>query len=75
MTVADIYDHPTSAALAAHLDDMATPSSALNADVMPVPVKTQRGQLLALLAAAHDRRTALDWSGRPWAVNLAGPPG
>ena len=71
VTVADIYDHPTLAALAAHLDDMATPSSALNADVMPVPVKTQRGQLLALLPL----RTIAGLRWTVWtalAVNLAG---
>lgn len=34
----------------AHLDEMATPASVLgNANVSPVPPKTQRGQLLALL--------------------------
>ena len=49
VTVADIYDHPTLAALADHLDEMATPTSQLNANVLPVPPKTQRGQLLALL--------------------------
>ncbi len=46
-SVADIYDHPTLAALAAHLDAMATPASALNREVAPVPVKTQAGQLVA----------------------------
>ena len=49
VTVADIYDHPRLAALADHLDEMAAPASELNANVRPVPVKTQRGQLMALL--------------------------
>lgn len=49
VTVADIYDHPRLAALADHLDEMAAPASALNSNVLPVPVKTQRGQLGALL--------------------------
>ena len=49
VTVADIYDHPRLADLAHHLDEMAAPLSQLNANVRPVPVKTQRGQLLALL--------------------------
>ena len=47
VTIADIYDHPTLAALAAHLDEMATPTSALNRDVTPVPLKTQVGQIVA----------------------------
>ena len=49
VTVADIYDHPTLTSLAHHLDEMATPASPLNANVRPVPAKTQRGQLLTLL--------------------------
>ncbi|MBL8929271.1 MAG: amino acid adenylation domain-containing protein [Kineosporiaceae bacterium] len=46
ITVADIYDHPTLAALARHLDAMTAPTSRLNADVPPVPLKTQVGQVL-----------------------------
>lgn len=49
VTVADIYDHPRLADLADHLDEMATPASQLNSNVRPVPIKTQRGQLWALL--------------------------
>ncbi len=47
ITVADIYDHPTLSALARHLDDMTAPTSRLNKDVAPVPLKTQVGQVLA----------------------------
>jgi len=47
VTIADIYDHPTLGSLAAHLDEMATPTSRLNRDVAPVPRKTQVGQVLA----------------------------
>ena len=49
VTVADIYDHPTLARLAAHLDAMEAPRSRLNDSVFPVPPKTQAGQLAALL--------------------------
>ena len=49
ITIADIYDHPTLAGLAAHLDEMAIPTSRLNTNVRPVERKTQAGQLLAHL--------------------------
>ncbi|MCG6567998.1 Pls/PosA family non-ribosomal peptide synthetase [Tessaracoccus sp. ZS01] len=49
VTVADIYDHPTLAGLAAYLDAMEAPRSRLNANVRPVPRKTQIGQIIALL--------------------------
>ncbi|MFD0867282.1 AMP-binding protein, partial [Tessaracoccus lubricantis] len=49
VTVADIYDHPTLAGLAAHLDAMDAPRARLNENVRPVPRKTQAGQLAALL--------------------------
>ena len=45
VTVADVYDHPRLADLAAALDDMATPAARLNTRVRPVPVKTQVGQV------------------------------
>ncbi|MBK8078211.1 MAG: amino acid adenylation domain-containing protein [Kineosporiaceae bacterium] len=47
ITVADIYEHPSLAAMARHLDEMATPTARLNADVPPVPLKTQVGQVVA----------------------------
>ena len=47
ITIADIYDHPTLAALAAHLDEMAIPTSRLNKNVRPVERKTQAGQVAA----------------------------
>jgi len=49
VTVADVYDHPALADLAATLDDMATPSGRQNVAVLPVPVKTQAAQVLATL--------------------------
>ena len=49
MTVADVYDHPALADLAAALDDMQTPSGRQNAAVLPVPVTTQAAQVLASL--------------------------
>lgn len=49
ITIADIYDHPTLAALAAHLDEMAIPTSRLNKNVRPVERKTQAGQVAAHL--------------------------
>ena len=49
VTVADVYDHPGLADLAAALDDMATPSGRQNAAVLPVPVTTQAAQVLASL--------------------------
>ncbi len=47
ITVADIYDNPTLAAIARHLDDMAAPTGRLNADVPPLRLKTQVGQVVA----------------------------
>ncbi len=52
ITIADIYGQPTLAGLAAHLDEMAIPSSRLNANVRPVERKTQVGQLAAHLPLA-----------------------
>jgi len=49
VTVADVYDHPGLAELAAALDDMATPTGRQNAAVLPVPVSTQAAQVLASL--------------------------
>ncbi|MEI2731065.1 MAG: Pls/PosA family non-ribosomal peptide synthetase [Dermatophilaceae bacterium] len=45
LAVADVYEHPTLAALAEHLDGMSAPSGRLNRAVNPVPRKTQIGQL------------------------------
>ncbi len=45
VTVADVYEHPSVAGLAATLDAMATPSSRTNRRVRPVPLKTQIGQV------------------------------
>ncbi len=47
VTVADLYETPTLAALAEVLDGMATPQGRLNRDVGIVPRKTQLGQLAA----------------------------
>ena len=49
VTVADVYDHPGLADLAAALDDMQTPTGRQNAAVLPVPVTTQAAQVLASL--------------------------
>jgi len=50
VTVADVYDHPGLADLAAALDDMATPTGRQNAAVLPVPLATQVAQVLASVA-------------------------
>ena len=47
VTVADVYEHPTVADLAASLDAMAAPTSRRNRPVLPVPLKTQVGQVAA----------------------------
>ena len=44
-TVADLYEHPTVATLAAALDGMATPAARTTRRVRPTPTKTQVGQL------------------------------
>ncbi len=44
-TVADIYEHPTLAGMAAALDAMQAPASRTNRAVRPTPTKTQIGQL------------------------------
>jgi len=44
VTVADLYENPTLRALAAMLDEMATPTSRTNRRVRPTPSKTQIGQ-------------------------------
>ncbi|MEI2765172.1 MAG: Pls/PosA family non-ribosomal peptide synthetase [Dermatophilaceae bacterium] len=46
LTVADVYEHPSIAGLAEHLDRMQAPSGRLNRAVNPVPRKTQAGQLV-----------------------------
>ena len=46
LTVADLYERPTVAGLAEHLDHMAAPSGRLNRPVGAVPIKTQVGQVL-----------------------------
>ena len=46
VTIADVYDHPTLAALSAFLDDMSVPTTRQNTTVRPVPVKTQAAQLV-----------------------------
>ena len=47
VTVADVYEHPGLAELAAALDDMATPTGRQNSAVLPVPLKTQAAQVVA----------------------------
>ena len=47
VTVADVYDRPGLAELAAALDEMETPSGRLNAAVAPVPALTQVAQVAA----------------------------
>ncbi|MGB8384473.1 MAG: amino acid adenylation domain-containing protein, partial [Dermatophilaceae bacterium] len=46
LTVADLYERPTVAELAEHLDHMAAPTGRLNRPVGAVPIKTQVGQVL-----------------------------
>ena len=58
-TVADLYEHPTVAALAAALDGMATPVARTNRRVRPTPTKTQVGQLAFTAPAAHHHGAAL----------------
>ncbi|WP_217995568.1 Pls/PosA family non-ribosomal peptide synthetase [Sanguibacter suarezii] len=50
VTVADVYEHPTAAALAATLDAMAVPTGRRNTEVRPVPRRTQAGQVVFSLA-------------------------
>ncbi|GAA4414245.1 non-ribosomal peptide synthetase [Fodinibacter luteus] len=50
VTVADVYEHPVLADLAATLDAMDAPSSRTNASVAPVPVGPQAVQALATAA-------------------------
>ncbi len=47
VTIADVYDSPTPAALAALLDEMTAPLTRQNVAVRPVPLKTQTAQLVA----------------------------
>lgn len=47
--VNDVYDHPRLHQLASHLDEMDAPQSRRNAEVRPVPRKTQWGQLAAII--------------------------
>ncbi len=49
VTVADVYQTPTLAGLAATLDAMATPKGRMNREVGIVPRKTQLGQLAATM--------------------------
>lgn len=46
-TVADIYEHPRIGAFAAFLDAQHEPTGRLNQQVLPVPFKTQAGQIVA----------------------------
>ncbi len=83
VAVADVYLHPRLADLAAYLDTMASPSGRLNAPVNPVPRKTQRGQLAALIplrtiAALRwltwigiGSNLASSWLGLDWAPTLS----
>jgi non-ribosomal peptide synthetase-like protein len=85
ITVADIYDHPTLAALARYLDEMAAPTSRLNTDVPPVPLKTQVGQVVATwplrtlsglrwltwLAAGADLTAAIGAPGLAWVPTVS----
>ncbi|SDD12310.1 non-ribosomal peptide synthetase terminal domain of unknown function [Sanguibacter gelidistatuariae] len=45
VTVADVYQNPTVAALATGLDDMSAPTGRQNTEVYPVPRRTQVGQV------------------------------
>ncbi|WP_154794892.1 Pls/PosA family non-ribosomal peptide synthetase [Occultella kanbiaonis] len=49
-TVADVYEQPTIASLAAYLDALAAPTGRTNEPVHPVPLKTQIGQVFATFA-------------------------
>ncbi len=49
VTVADIYEAPTLTAMAAALDEMASPAASQNRVVRPVPVATQVGQVVFTL--------------------------
>jgi non-ribosomal peptide synthetase-like protein len=63
VAVADIYERPTVAGLAAYLDAMAAAGPASHRDVPPTPLKTQVGQVVAtvLLRAAAGPRW-LTWT-------------
>ena len=80
VTVADVYEQPTVGGLAEMLDAMSGVTSRANTSVFPVPVKTQAGQLLALLplrtlsglrwstwiaTACHVLASTLGWSFLP----------
>lgn len=74
-TVADVYEHPTLAGLAASLDAMETPVSRTNRPVRPTPTKTQVGQLAFTLPLRTI--TGLRWltwvaAGNNLAVELLG---
>ncbi len=47
ITVAEVYEHPTIAAFAAHLEELEGPTGPRNRPTMPVPLKTQTAQVLA----------------------------
>jgi non-ribosomal peptide synthetase-like protein len=47
VVVGDLYEHPTLAALALHLDTMAEAPTADRGSVRPTPLKTQTGQVVA----------------------------
>ncbi|HWC22569.1 MAG TPA: Pls/PosA family non-ribosomal peptide synthetase [Flexivirga sp.] len=49
VTVADIYDHPSVAGLAEHLDSMSSPANVRDRNVPPTPAKSQAAQQFALL--------------------------
>ncbi|WP_220093565.1 Pls/PosA family non-ribosomal peptide synthetase [Flexivirga caeni] len=72
VTVADIYDHPTVAALAAHLDAMSSPANVRDREVPPTPAKAQAAQQFALLCT----RTLAGLRWVTWVllgVRIAGP--
>lgn len=49
VAVGDIYDHPTVGRLADHVDSLeAGPDRATNRSVLPIPLKTQVGQVVAV---------------------------
>lgn len=50
VTVADIYDHPTVAELAARVDSMSAPGNIRDHEVPPTPLKSQLAQHVGLLA-------------------------
>ncbi|WP_370247429.1 Pls/PosA family non-ribosomal peptide synthetase [Nocardioides sp.] len=50
VVVGDLYEHAALGALAGHLDSLAPAAEASGRPVPPIPVKTQAGQLVALVA-------------------------